>query len=160
MKIKIQEIPEEGMCLSLDKHSIQCRSESLEIDGPLHGKLSITKQGENFLYIRGVLSTRILLTCGRCLNPFGHPVQSDFYLDYTPPIKDQSGQERCLYGEELNLHFYQGDTLDIDEIIESQLHLETPMAPCCHDNCKGLCPSCGENLNEGPHVCMIKTITI
>jgi uncharacterized protein len=154
MKIKVHEVPEGGMQLSLAGQAITLHSKSLIINGPIDGKLSVQKQGDRDLYIRGSLSTCILLECGRCLSSFGHPVKSEFYVDCTPTVKGPIGQEYRLLGEDLNLHFYQGDTVDVDEIIESQIHLETPMVPLCQTDCKGLCLACGENLNEAPHVCI------
>ncbi len=154
MKIKVHEVPEGGMQISLAGQAITIHSKSLIINEPIDGKLLVQKQGDRDLHIRGSLSTRILLECGRCLSSFGHPVKSEFYVDCTPMVKGPIRQEYRLSGEDLNLHFYQGDTVDVDEIIESQIHLETPMVPLCQTDCKGLCLVCGENLNEAPHVCI------
>jgi len=154
MKIKVQDVLEEGMRLSLSRYPTGQLSKDAAIDGAIDGKLFITKQGDTDLRIRGSISARILLTCGRCLVSFGHPVQSEFYLGCTPAIKTAFGQEHRLYGEELNLHFYRGGLLDLDEVIENQLCLETPMVPLCQADCLGLCPSCGEKLDGGPHDCL------
>ncbi len=156
MKIRLQEIPAEGLTISLTEHPVTLQGKALSISGPIAGKLSVKKQGERDLHIRGFFSTHLLLSCSRCLKGFGYPVETEFYLDYTPVVKTPIGQEHRLYGEELHLHFYRGDTLDIAEIIENQLHLETPMAPLCTPTCKGLCPLCGEDLNEGVHTCLKK----
>jgi len=154
MKIKVQDVTEDGMRLSLAGYAAGGLSKNVEVDGPIAGKLLITKQGTDDLHIRGTISARIFLDCGRCLISFGYPVKSEFYVDCTPVIKTGFGQEHRLYGEELNLHFYEGDTLDIDEIIENQLCLETPMVPLCRADCPGLCLHCGEKLNGEPHDCL------
>lgn len=156
MKVKVQEIPSEGIRFSLADYPVGRLNKDLVVEGPLGGKLLITRQGGNDLHIRGTISARILLACCRCLIPFGHPVQTEFYVDCTPIVKTGSGQEHRLYGEELNLHFYQGDVLDLDEIIQSQIYLETPMAPLCQADCAGLCPSCGEKLEKKDHDCLKK----
>jgi len=153
MKIKVHDVSSEGISLPLSNYSARQFSKGLEIDNPIEGKLLITKQGGTDIHIRGSISTRIRLACGRCLVPFAHPVRTEFYLDCTPAIKTSFGQEHRLYGEELNLHFYQGDTIDLDEIIESQLCLETPMAPLCQSDCQGLCIGCGEKLDGTLHNC-------
>jgi len=153
MKIKVQDVLQDGMRLSLSSYSAS-QLRSMGIDGAIEGKLLITKQGDADLHIRGSISTRMILTCGRCLVPFGHPIKSEFYVDCTPAVKTSFGQEHRLYGEELNLHFYRGGLLDMDEIIENQLCLETPMVPLCQTDCPGLCPICGEKLNGEPHDCL------
>lgn len=156
MKIKTQDIPSEGLQLSFADHPVTLHSKSLVMEEPIGGKLSVKKQGATDFHIRGFLSTHVLLTCSRCLKSFGYLVESEFYVDCTPILKTPIGQEHRLYGEELNLHFYRGDTLDMDEIIEGQIHLEMPMAPLCQPDCKGLCSDCGEDLNRGPHACLKK----
>ncbi|MBI3359005.1 MAG: DUF177 domain-containing protein [Nitrospirae bacterium] len=148
MKVNVQNIPSEGLHFDLAGHPVILESKSLVVNGPVEGMLSVQKLGNVDVHIRGSLSAHLLLSCGRCLNSFDYPVASEFYVDCTHEEKSPiSGQEHRLYGEELNLHFYQGDTLEINEIIENQIHLEIPMAPLCKEDCKGLCPICGEDLN-------------
>ena len=47
----------------------------------------------------------------------------------------------------------EGDTLDLDELIYSDVILLTPSKYVCSEDCKGLCPTCGKNLNEGECAC-------
>jgi uncharacterized protein len=155
VRIRLQEIPHEGLRFSLADHTVDLPGKALVIEGPINGKLSIKRQGTEDLHIRGVLSTRLRLSCSRCTKEFAHSIESEFYVDYTPIAQSQTGhQEHHLYGEELHLHFYTGDTLDVGEIIENQLYLEMPMAPRCQPDCKGLCSICGEDLNSEVHVCI------
>jgi len=154
MKIKVQEVSSEGMRISLVDYATERLRKSVGIEGPVEGKLLITKQGANDLHIRGAISTHLLLTCGRCLIPFSHAVKSEFYIDCTPAVKTSFRQEHRLCGEDLNLHFYKGESLDLDEIIENQLYLEMPMAPLCRTDCPGLCQNCGETLNGTLHDCL------
>jgi len=140
--------------LNFAEHPIVLQSESLQVTGPISGMLSLQKMGNVDVHVRGSLVAPIMLSCGRCLNAFEYRVESEFYVDCTHEEKtpaSSSGQEHRLHGEELNLHFYQGDTLEINDIIENQIYLEIPMVPLCEDACKGLCPTCGEDLNINPH---------
>ena len=43
---------------------------------------------------------------------------------------------------------YDGDRIDLDEIVREQILLALPTRQLCAEDCKGLCPSCGANLNE------------
>ena len=44
-------------------------------------------------------------------------------------------------------------TIDLVPLVEQALLLELPLVPLCDDDCRGLCPRCGANLNEGPCQC-------
>jgi uncharacterized protein len=150
----VPNIPEEGLHVDFAEHPVILASQSLLVTGPIEGMISVQKLGNVDVHVRGSLLARIVLPCGRCLNTFEYRVESEFYIDCTHDEKNPvrtSGQEHMLYGEELNLHFYQGDTIEVNEIIESQIHLEIPMVPLCKEACLGLCPTCGEDLNLGPH---------
>ena len=46
-----------------------------------------------------------------------------------------------------------GDQLDLEPLARDAVLLELPLAPLCHEGCKGLCPSCGANLNQGSCAC-------
>jgi uncharacterized protein len=57
-------------------------------------------------------------------------------------------QEQLELGpDDLELDFYQGDTLDVVRLLRSETDLALPMKPLCRQECKGLCPHCGTNLN-------------
>lgn len=45
------------------------------------------------------------------------------------------------------------DTLDLDELVTTNIILDLPMKNLCSEDCKGLCISCGKNLNEGDCGC-------
>ena len=47
----------------------------------------------------------------------------------------------------------EGETLDLDELVYSDIVLLTPPKYVCSEDCKGLCPTCGKNLNEGECAC-------
>ncbi len=149
--------------LDLSQNPIILLDQAVLVEGPILGKLSIQKVGGVDVHIRGTLLGKLRLECSRCLTPFVSLIESDFYVDCTHEEKIPAAagqQEHCLYGEELNLHFYRGDTIDLSEIISDQLRLETPMAPLCKEDCEGLCPSCGEPILQSVCGCSKKTETV
>lgn len=150
MEIKIQEIPPEGLLLSYRQDPSQwgLAEKGLTLNGQIDVLLKVIKHNEKEVYIRGSLSAELLSECSRCLKNFSDPVQSDFYVDYVPLSKIPSEQERKLLKEDLDLQFYEGDTIDVREVIEGQLFLVAPMRPLCQPDCRGLCPHCGEDLNR------------
>ena len=102
-------------------------------------------------YMRMTLTTsvRYLAKCARCLSP----VCGDFTLDLEKTVAP-----RNLLGDldEDKIDDYaivEDGFLDIDELLMLQLEMEFPMRFLCKDDCKGLCPKCGKNLNEGECEC-------
>jgi uncharacterized protein len=53
-----------------------------------------------------------------------------------------------LNEEDLDLSFYEGDSVDLTPLIQEELVLALPTRPLCRETCKGLCPQCGANLNQ------------
>jgi len=66
------------------------------------------------------------------------------------PTSQQQGlrEEVQLSGYELDVNFFEGDEIDLAELVEEQVLLLLPPAETCRDDCKGLCARCGQNLNE------------
>jgi uncharacterized protein len=60
-----------------------------------------------------------------------------------------------LSGDELDLSFYEGDQVDLSPLVREQIILALPTRPLCRDNCKGLCASCGINLNTQACSCTV-----
>lgn len=149
MEIKVQDIPPEGRLLSYEENPTDwgLSEKGLTLEGPIRVLLKLTKHGQNEVYIRGSLSATVQSECGRCLKPVSEPIQSEFHINYVPLSTVPPDEERELLKEDLDLHFYKGEHIEIDEVIESQLHLATPMRPLCKPDCLGLCPQCGEDWN-------------
>jgi uncharacterized protein len=61
--------------------------------------------------------------------------------------------ERALAEEDLETSYYRDDQIDLDELLREQFYLALPMKPLCLEECRGLCPQCGTNLNAGACAC-------
>ena len=81
--------------------------------------------------------------CARCLKEFEYPVHKRISALLT-----ESGEEENPDG-----YVLQGDSADIDEIIITELILDTDQRLLCSEDCAGLCERCGADLNEGPCGC-------
>jgi len=94
----------------------------------------ILVRGKNFLTLR--------MICARCLEEFLYPMNIDINLQYRP--QEESGREQ---EEEIEVTYYSGTTIDLSEDIRQAILLAIPVKPICRENCQGLCPFCGQNLN-------------
>jgi uncharacterized protein len=66
-----------------------------------------------------------------------------------PKVTDEAGDEEVeLNAEEMGLILFHGEEIDLGEAIAEQVIMALPMHPLCQEECRGLCPQCGTNLNE------------
>ncbi len=115
----------------------------------LHGRLLLTRLREDLL-LQGWLEGEVILECGRCLEPYTQLLHMDVEIEFQPSISILTG-ELLPPPEDDSIYLLDGHhILDLTEPIREQVLLNLPMRPLCREDCAGLCPICGKNLNEGP----------
>jgi uncharacterized protein len=124
-------------------------------EAAITGSVHLAKHGHDIL-VRGELAGRLTLTCGRCLEQFATPVEADFDLLLLPGPGPLGPQEEELSAAELDRDFYSGEMVDLDTILREQIILMLPLKPLCAENCQGLCPRCGANLNREKCSCSVE----
>ena len=117
------------------------------LDMPMNVRGHIYKAGDKYI-LNGRMDGGLQIKCDRCLEPFHYDVKSDFQLYLTLPILNSDKSDVELQDDDMDVDFIRGDVLDLDEIIREQVYLSLPMKGLCRENCSGLCPSCGRNLNK------------
>ncbi|MCF8000703.1 MAG: YceD family protein [Halanaerobiales bacterium] len=113
----------------LDVDHIDFRNREIEIDGPLTVELDVLKTERSFV-LSGELEGVLILQCSRCLKYFEHPIEVE--------ISDELSIEDIE-----DLH-----NIDLFPIFERDIILEIPIKPLHDEDCKGLCPICGQDLNK------------
>lgn len=103
--------------------------------------------------IAGHLTTTVELDCARCLEPATQKVARDFDLLYRPQGSDAGKSEVSVTVAEAEVGYYEGEGLQLEEVLREQVLLDLPLKAICRDGCKGLCPHCGVNLNNGECSC-------
>jgi uncharacterized protein len=76
------------------------------------------------------------------------PFHADFELRYVPAVENTGEGEREIGDEDLTTAFHRDGMLDVMDLLREQFMLALPMKPLCSDDCRGLCPECGANLNR------------
>jgi len=104
-------------------------------------------------FLRARISYEQTLSCNRCLKPIVEPVKAEVELMILVERHPETGGEHALRERDLGTLFIQGEVLETDPILIEQLQLNVPMKPLCRADCKGLCPECGADLNEGACSC-------
>ena len=123
----------------LDIDHIDFRNKQIEVDGPLKISLDVLKAEDSFV-LTGKILGDLILQCSRCLKEFSYPIEVE--------ISDE------LFIEDIeDLH-----NVDIFPVLVSDIILEIPIKPLHDEDCKGLCPVCGQDLNEGDCDCEVENV--
>lgn len=158
MKADICDIPAEGLRLEVseDGNSLQeiAGDADFVILSPVSAELTLLKS-EGEVFVRGGMTALLKLQCARCLKEFEHKVTSKLDIVYTlTPERDV--KERELAKEDVGVSYLSGDEIDINAVLVEQLSLDMPMQTVCTIDCKGLCPKCGADLNQGKCGCPVE----
>ena len=109
----------------------------------LEGEVSRIEKGFS---LDGRLTYGGRLECSRCLAAYPFDTREDFTLlltkRATPP-----GSDIPLASEQLDEYYYDEPVVPVAPIAEERIQMAVPMKPLCREDCRGLCPTCGEDLN-------------
>lgn len=119
--------------------------------GLVRGKLRVERSGDR-VSVRGDVSSVAQLECVRCLRAFEFEVATPFTLFADRRGNASAAEEEHLERDDYML-FHDGRRLDLRESVRETLLLELPITPHCREDCPGLCPKCGADLNLGPCGC-------
>ena len=102
-------------------------------------------------YMRMTLTTSVeyVAQCARCLSP----VSGEFTLDLEKTVAPRNLLGDLDEDKLDEFAIIEDGFLDMDEQLREQLEMEFPMRFLCKEDCKGLCPKCGKNLNDGSCDC-------
>lgn len=122
--------------------------DAFRVAEPVHLAFEMFKDKQQFRLV-GRVRTTLELGCSRCLEEFPVPVDAPFDLRYHPREQNTGEGEREIEEDDLSTAFYENDAIDLGQLMREQFYLALPMKPLCSDDCRGLCPQCGTNLNRG-----------
>ncbi|PZN12964.1 MAG: DUF177 domain-containing protein [Bacillota bacterium] len=137
---------------------VEARIEPIDVPGgtiaasePVRLRFRLTHTGERQLWLEARLTARARLTCDRCLEPFDTVLTAEYEELYRPRPEDAGPGDEPEDTGEARVIYYDEDVIDLREGIRQNLLLAMPLKQLCRDDCRGLCPHCGQNLNE--HAC-------
>jgi uncharacterized protein len=121
----------------------------VRLAGPLEVDLNAREVGRG-VFLRGTLRGTLRVPCRRCL------AETDAVLDEEVDFlfDELEGDEEDEVGGEVYPLRTRGDELDLTEAVREQVLLRVPRYVLCRDECRGLCPKCGADLNTAPCDCV------
>src|SRR6476620_2891621 len=112
----------------------------------------------NEVFVNGHVETRAQVECDRCLQPVKTPVNTDFALEVMNGSEYESGGAAELTEAEMSVSVFDGEAIDVHEIVKEQIVLAVPTRMLCREDCKGICPQCGKDRNMGECNCVTNDI--
>ncbi|MHB8070808.1 MAG: YceD family protein [Candidatus Cryosericum sp.] len=106
---------------------------------PVTGQFVLSNLGIGY-HLAGSFGTRVSQPCARCEDPVEETVDFDVSETYLLTGEDDPDQE--------DVFVLESDVLDVSDVVRQNLLMEVDEFPLCKEDCKGLCPECGANLNE------------
>ena len=99
--------------------------------------ITVVNAGDHKLSLCGESNIKVQIPCARCLKPVAADIEVQFDLGTEDEKKD----------------YIDGYNLDVDRLVHDEAMLVWPERILCREDCRGLCISCGQNLNNGSCDC-------
>ena len=125
--------------------------DTFSVVAPIELSFDVEKHKDEF-QLTGQVKTTVELECSRCAEPYRFEVEAPFDLRYRPHTPAPAG-EREVQEEDFSSAVYRNEEIDLGQLVRERLYLALPMKPLCSEDCRGLCPECGTNLNRGTCDC-------
>jgi uncharacterized protein len=175
MRVNIDEIKEDAPPRSWDlsreevDEMLRGDRAGYRAQGPTHVEARLSKI-ERRVFFQASSTTILVAPCGRCLAPVTVEVPVRIDLTFVPEdeVREASGvtaQDRgvsrtagSFAAASVDEETYAGKVIDLDPAVREQILLSIPGYPVCQESCRGLCPVCGANLNDGDCGCDRRTL--
>jgi uncharacterized protein len=120
---------------------------------PLRGTVELLRTGQGIL-VMAQFRVELALICAHCLEPFTLAVSFELQENFRPLVDILTGAKLpTAPGEDEATLIDERHILDLSEVLRQEIILATPLYPICREDCAGICPHCGQNLNEGTCDC-------
>ena len=106
----------------------------------------VVRNTAGVLVMTGSIQTCIHGICDRCANPFDREINFPIDVVLVTELANEENEDEWVFPLE-------GDSADLDDIVRTVFVLNLDSKLLCKEDCKGLCPKCGKNLNDGPCNC-------
>lgn len=174
MKLVVAQISPEGQNIELSpkldwvrKMVHEALFDEKPVEKSIRGSIEIGRIDDQ-LHLEGNIYIDLHPVCDRCLDPFLYQLHVPIKMNLAPlhDSKEEKSRKRFFRGEQnqqedeielskadLEFSFYKGSEIDLQEILKEHMVLALPLRFLCREDCKGLCPNCGTNLNQKTCTC-------
>jgi len=134
---------------------IDFSGEDLEQNSPLKaaGSAELMPRSEGEVRVQGRYAVEMTAACDRCLGRAVFALDESFDLFYRPMVEIAREEEVAIDEGEAEIGFYEGGGLELEDVLRERVLLALPMQRICRESCRGICPVCGQNWNDGACAC-------
>ncbi len=137
-------------------------------ESPLEGKTPVysvdleLRQLQEVVFLKSKVNLELGLLCSRCANNFEYNLISSFQCMFTRDkgLTEQTENVGIAHseptgatGEDLEIELLEKDFIELSDVLKEQIYLKLPFQPLCSEDCKGICPVCGQDQNTQPCQC-------
>ncbi len=156
MRIPFEQIPAEGLELELTEAGWFPEQE-LARQGPVRATINLAREPGRLdrVRLRGLLEVDLRLICDRCLDSYPYALAADFQASLEVGAIDDGAavSDHLCSAEVMETVSLAEPVVDVFDLLAQQLFLSLPLKRLCREECRGLCPRCGADLNEGECGC-------
>jgi uncharacterized protein len=152
LRIAIEDIPDgvSDLELTCKVEEIDLEAEAVNFIDPVTVKLNLFKHDDK-VYVKAESSVAMESECAKCLAPVHEILETSSENQYRPL------PEMSRYSlDDIGIRYYTEEYIDLTEDLRENLLLEVPVRILCSEDCKGLCSSCGQDLNKGKCDCCLE----
>ncbi len=158
MKVKVEKIGDDGLLLD-EAVEAEWLQESLgdktpfNVVPPVQLRVQLFK-AERVVHVRGNVAVKLNTQCSRCLEEMTQSLKANIEVALFPAgAVPDAGSDGEVEEADMGIATYEGQEIDLADIVRDEVFLQLPMTPVCRKTCAGLCDNCGANRNEGPCGC-------
>jgi uncharacterized protein len=130
--------------------------EEVRFEGPVTADLRLANAVTRLL-VHGTFSGNVRLACSRCAEDFNLPLSAEIDEEFLPASSPEVKADEDVWSA-LNVYDDDDEEIDLTEILRQNALASLPIQPLCSEDCKGLCATCGENLNRRQCGCVQQEI--
>jgi DUF177 domain-containing protein len=152
MKLRIDDVTAESRELRFEEPEreinrvLSSGRDLYQLVAPAELDVSYYRSGSE-IFIGGTLAIEIEASCARCAEDFEESRNRSFRYVLAPKSMGYDEEDGTNSGD-LELSVYDGDQIDLAPLVREQILLALAERPLCTEDCQGLCPHCGANLNQ------------
>lgn len=160
MFISLQQLEQRPVRFNLDSPAGEVEYDpKLKQASVLHaeGTATLLNHALGEIRVEGKLNVTMQATCDRCLEATDFPIENRFDLLYMPAEATKGGEDE-IDESAIEVGYYEGNGLALNDILREVVLLALPMQLVCSEACKGICPVCGQNRNQRDCGCHEETV--
>ena len=154
MRIELDKLEEQGgkFAQVYEANELPLEDAEVRLVEPAEVRGRIRRTGKE-VELQGKLHTKLEAVCGRCLQPVELPITTEFNERFVRTVSWAAEEQHELQAEDLNIAVFDGEGIELNDLVREEILLAMPAQILCQEDCKGLCPTCGIDRNASSCQC-------